>query len=165
MANVGKAGLNEPRGPGGAMSEHDHGTKVATDDGRPRRRATEGSGTGIAAPPPGADGDRRPASTATLGHDDLQGCVDRFFVSASGYVVVLGWRADEGRGAPRFRIVSGEASFDLAPDLVLRHARPDIEAQVRKGAYDDGFVGFGKAPAGPRSDPRSSPTNASSTRG
>ena len=148
MGIEGKAGMIEPRGPGVAMSEQDHGTEVATGDGRPRRRATEGSGTGLAAPQAGADGDRRPASTAPLGLDNLQGCVDRLFVSASGYVLVLGWLADEGRGVPRLRIVSGEAGFALAPDMVLRHARPDIEAQVRDGAYDYGFVGFGKAAAG-----------------
>ena len=137
----------EPRGSGVAISEQDHGTEVATSDEMPRRRATQGGGTGVEAPPPGSDSGRHPASTAILGLDNLQGCVDRFFVSASGYVLVLGWLADEGRGSPRLRIVSGEASFALAPDMVLRQARPDIEAHVRDGAYDYGFVGFGKAPA------------------
>ncbi len=77
----------------------------------------------------------------------LQGGIERFFVSDGGYFLILGWLADEGGDRPIFKIFGGDFSVELPVDSVLRHARADIEAHVREGAYDYGFVAFGRTPS------------------
>ena len=73
--------------------------------------------------------------------------MDEFLISETGYILILGWLADERvRRTPRGKLIGGETTIDLTPDMFLRHARPDIEEHVRPGAYDFGFVIFGKAP-------------------
>ncbi len=79
----------------------------------------------------------------------LKGGVERFFVSESGCFMLLGWLADEGSDRFRFRMIGPDFTVELASDSILRHARADIEAHIREGAYDYGFVAFGRTP--PRS--------------
>ena len=86
---------------------------------------------------------RRPA---VAGRDPvaLQGGVERFFVSEAGCFLILGWLADEGNDPTRFTVLGADFSVDLSVDGVLRHARADIEAHIREGAYDYGFIAFGR---------------------
>ena len=79
----------------------------------------------------------------------VQGGVEKFFISESGYFLILGWLADEGGDVPRFKLIGSDFSVEVPLDSILRHARADIEAHVREGAYDYGFIAFGRTP--PRS--------------
>ena len=76
----------------------------------------------------------------------LAGAVDRFIISESGFCLVLGWVADEGYDAFRFKLVGPDFSVDFAEDAVFRHCRRDVEA-TRPGAYDYGFVAFVQSPS------------------
>ena len=77
----------------------------------------------------------------------LNGVIERVFVSETGYVLVMGWLADEGSGPLAFKIRGAGLDLSLAPDSVQRYARPDIENALRPGAFDYGFLAFGKAAA------------------
>ena len=77
----------------------------------------------------------------------LAGTVERCFVSESGYFLVLGWLADEGCGQPRCRLHGGDFSIEVPPAAILRHARTDVEHAVGEGAYDYGFLLFGRSPS------------------
>lgn len=79
----------------------------------------------------------------------LQGGVEKFFISETGYFLILGWLADEGGDAPSFKLIGSDFTVEVPLDSVLRHARADIEAHIREGAYDYGFIAFGRTP--PRS--------------
>ena len=73
--------------------------------------------------------------------------VERFLVSESGFCLLLGWLADEGCDPPRLKLIGGEFNVELPPHAIFRHARKDVEAHVKGGAYDYGFVAFGQAPS------------------
>ena len=76
------------------------------------------------------------------------GCsVERFLVSESGFCLLLGWLADEGCEAPRFRMLGGDFNIELPSQNILRNARADVEQAVRPGAYDYGFIAFGRSPS------------------
>jgi GT2 family glycosyltransferase len=77
----------------------------------------------------------------------VEGAVERYFVSDSGYFLILGWLADEGRELPAFRLYGSDFNVELPNNIVLRHARRDVEVGVREGAYDYGFIIFGKSPS------------------
>ena len=74
----------------------------------------------------------------------LQGGGERFFASEAGWFLIIGWLADEGNDPTGFTVLGADFSVDLPSDSVLRHARPDIEAHIREGAYDYGFIAFGR---------------------
>ena len=78
-----------------------------------------------------------------------QGGVEKFFISESGYFLILGWLADEGGDPARFKLIGADFNVEVPLGCVLRHARADIEAHIREGAYDYGFIAFGRTP--PRS--------------
>jgi GT2 family glycosyltransferase len=75
----------------------------------------------------------------------LLGAVERFLVSQSGFCLLIGWLADEGCDQPRYRLIGGEFKVEFPPAVIFRHARSDVEAQVKSGAYDYGYVAFGRA--------------------
>jgi GT2 family glycosyltransferase len=77
----------------------------------------------------------------------LQGTVERFLVSQSGYCLLIGWLADEGCDQPRYKLLGGEFNIEFPVEMTLRHARGDVEAHVKSGAYDYGFVAFGRSPS------------------
>src|SRR5262249_20603420 len=77
----------------------------------------------------------------------LAGAVERFLVSQSGYCLLLGWLADEGYDQPRYRLLGGEFNIELPPESILRQARADVEAHIKSGAFDYGFVAFGRSPS------------------
>jgi GT2 family glycosyltransferase len=77
----------------------------------------------------------------------LAGSVERFLVSQSGFCLLIGWLGDEGYDQPRYRLLGGEFSVEFPAELTYRHARPDVEAHIKRGAYDYGFVAFGRAPS------------------
>jgi len=77
----------------------------------------------------------------------ITGAVERAFVSDSGYFLLLGWLSDEGHAPPRFKLFGGDFNLDIPEDCVFRHARKDVEAQVREGAFDFGFRAFGRCPS------------------
>lgn len=77
----------------------------------------------------------------------LASAVDRFLVSESGYCLLIGWLADEGCDPPRFRLIGGEFNVEFPATAIFRHARKDVEDSVKGGAYDYGFVAFGRSPS------------------
>ena len=77
----------------------------------------------------------------------LQGCVERFLVSQSGYCLLIGWMADEGCDQSRFKLFGGEFNIEFPPDVIFRHSRGDVENHIKAGAFDYGFVAFGRSPS------------------
>ena len=77
----------------------------------------------------------------------LAGAVERCLVSDSGYFLYQGWLSDEGREGLRAKIFGVDFTIEVPHDAVLRHARRDVELQIREGAFDFGFVVFGRCPA------------------
>src|SRR5947209_5681357 len=77
----------------------------------------------------------------------LKASAERFLVSQSGYCLLIGWLADEGCDTPRYRLLGGEFNVEFPSDMTFRFARRDVEAHVRSGAYDYGFVAFGRSPS------------------
>ncbi len=77
----------------------------------------------------------------------MRGGVERFFVSEEGFFLILGWLADEGTDRGTFKVLCGELAVELPLQGILRYARADIEAHVRDGAYDYGFIAFGQTPS------------------
>jgi GT2 family glycosyltransferase len=77
----------------------------------------------------------------------LNGAVEKFLVSQSGFCLILGWLADEGCDQPRCRFVGGEFNVEIPAETIFRHARKDVEAHLKGGAYDYGFVAFGCSPS------------------
>ena len=76
------------------------------------------------------------------------GCsVERFLVSESGFCLLLGWLADEGCEMPRFRLLGSDFNIEFPTQNILRNARADVEKTVKPGAYDYGFVAFGRSPS------------------
>ncbi len=84
-----------------------------------------------------ASGPPRQPSQPTCG-------IDRCFVSESGYVLILGWMADEGRQPYRIKLAMDHMTIDVSPDSVLRHSRSDLEKTIREGAFDYGLIAFAK---------------------
>jgi len=79
--------------------------------------------------------------------NNLSCSVERFLVSDSGFCLLLGWLADEGCEAPRFRLLGSDFNTELPNKNILRIARADVEQAVKPGAYDYGFVAFGRSPS------------------
>ena len=77
----------------------------------------------------------------------LAGRAERFLVSESGHCLIIGWLGDEGCDEPRFKIIGDGFTGDLHPHTIIRHARADVEATIKSGAYDYGFIYLGKSPA------------------
>jgi GT2 family glycosyltransferase len=77
----------------------------------------------------------------------ITGLVEKFMVSESGFCLIIGWLADEGCDQPRCRLVGGEFNIDFPAEAMFRHARKDVEAAVKGGAYDYGFIAFGRSPS------------------
>ncbi len=77
----------------------------------------------------------------------MAGAVERALVSDSGYFLLIGWLGDEGHGHTRLKIFGGDFNLDVPPGAVMRHARKDVEAAVRDGAFDYGFIAFGRSPS------------------
>ena len=73
--------------------------------------------------------------------------VERFLVSDSGFCLLLGWVADEGCEAPRFKLLTSDFNIELPSQNIFRNARHDVEKTLKPGAYDYGFVAFGRSPA------------------
>ena len=73
--------------------------------------------------------------------------VERFLVSESGFCLLVGWMSDEGCDLPRLRLVGSDFNVELSNKNIFRHARADVEQAIRPGAYDYGFVAFGRAPS------------------
>jgi GT2 family glycosyltransferase len=73
--------------------------------------------------------------------------VERFLVSESGFCLLLGWLADEGCDMPRFRLLGSDFNIELPSQNIFRNARADVEKAIKPGAYDYGFVAFGRAPS------------------
>ena len=73
--------------------------------------------------------------------------VERFLVSESGFCLLLGWLADEGCELSQFRLLGSDFNIELSSQNILRNARADVEQAVKPGAYDYGFVAFGRAPS------------------
>jgi hypothetical protein len=73
---------------------------------------------------------------------NLQGCVDRYLVSDSGYVAIFGWLGDEAVGNLEWRLFGSEFNVEISPASIFRHARQDVEETFRDGPYDYGFVVF-----------------------
>jgi GT2 family glycosyltransferase len=93
----------------------------------------------------GVDENRAPRFRREL--SAIQGAVERYFVSESGFFLILGWLADEGREHSTFRLYGNEFNVEIPDNIVLRHARRDVETGVREGAFDYGFIIFGKSPS------------------
>ena len=93
----------------------------------------------------GLDENREPRLKRAVGA--LDGAVERGIVSGSGFFLLLGWLSDEGREASKFKLFGPEFNIDISSVSILRHARQDVEAAVREGPFDYGFLMFGKAPA------------------
>ena len=91
--------------------------------------------------------DERRAAAITLNPPAIRGEIDRLFVSAGGYVLALGWLADEGR--PVRRLALARADFFLAFPAVcaLRHRRSDVESALGEGGFDYGFVALLACPS------------------
>jgi GT2 family glycosyltransferase len=77
----------------------------------------------------------------------LPGSVEYFAISQSGYFTIFGWVGDEGVDRPQWRLTSADFIVDIAPDSIFRYARPDVEKDYREGAYDYGFIIFGRTPS------------------
>ncbi len=77
----------------------------------------------------------------------LSGSAERFLVSESGFCLFVGWLGDEGCDPPRFKLIGGEFSVELPVTAMLRHARKDVEEGFKGGAYDYGFIAFGRSPS------------------
>jgi GT2 family glycosyltransferase len=77
----------------------------------------------------------------------LSGSAERFLVSQSGFCLLVGWLADEGCDQPRYRLLGGDFSVELPVEATFRHARSDVETGFKSGAYDYGFVAFGRSPS------------------
>ncbi|MCI4678888.1 glycosyltransferase [Rhodoblastus acidophilus] len=77
----------------------------------------------------------------------LVGSVEHFAVSESGYFTIFGWLGDEGVAPPQWRLVGAEFDVEITPDAIFRHARKDVESGYRDGAYDYGFIIFGRTPS------------------
>jgi GT2 family glycosyltransferase len=77
----------------------------------------------------------------------IAGGAERFLVSESGHCLILGWLGDEGCDESRFKLVGSGFTVDLPSHMMIRHARADVEASVKSGAYDYGFIFLGKSPA------------------
>jgi GT2 family glycosyltransferase len=77
----------------------------------------------------------------------LQGAVEKFLVSQSGFCLIIGWLADEGCDQPRCRLIGGEFNVEIPVEATFRHARKDVEAHLKGGAYDYGFIAFGRSPS------------------
>jgi GT2 family glycosyltransferase len=93
----------------------------------------------------GIDEDRSPRlMRASLA---VPGAVERAFVSDSGFFLVLGWLSDEGCARTQYKLIGAEFIVDISPDAVLRYVRKDVETSVRDGAFDFGFLMFGKCPS------------------
>lgn len=78
---------------------------------------------------------------------NLAGVVERFAVSESGYFTIFGWLGDEGVEPPIWRLVAPEFTVEISSDAIFRHRRQDVETGYRDGAYDYGFVIFGRTPS------------------
>jgi GT2 family glycosyltransferase len=77
----------------------------------------------------------------------LSAVIERFLVSQSGFCLLIGWIGDEGCDQPRLRLVGGEFSVELSAEATFRIARRDVEAHIKSGAFDYGFVAFGRSPS------------------
>src|SRR5580704_3861684 len=77
----------------------------------------------------------------------LSGSAERFLVSQSGFCLLVGWLADEGCDQPRYRLLGGDFSVEIPLEATFRHARSDVETGFKSGAYDYGFVAFGRSPS------------------
>jgi GT2 family glycosyltransferase len=77
----------------------------------------------------------------------LAGSVERFLVSESGFCLLLGWLADEGCESSRLRLLGNDFNIELSSQNIFRNARADVEQAIKPGAYDYGFVAFGRAPS------------------
>jgi hypothetical protein len=73
--------------------------------------------------------------------------VERFLVSQSGFCLLLGWLADEGCELSRLRLLGSDFNIELSRQNIFRNARADVEQAIKPGAYDYGFVAFGRAPS------------------
>ena len=73
--------------------------------------------------------------------------VERFLVSESGFCLLLGWLADEGCESARLRLLGNDFNIELSSQNIFRNARPDVEQAIKPGAYDYGFVAFGRSPS------------------
>jgi GT2 family glycosyltransferase len=77
----------------------------------------------------------------------LTAAVERFLVSQSGFCLLIGWIADEGCDQPRYRLLGGEFNVEFPGEATFRVARSDVEAHLKSGAFDYGFVAFGRSPS------------------
>jgi GT2 family glycosyltransferase len=73
--------------------------------------------------------------------------VERFLVSESGFCLLLGWLADEGYASSQLRLLGNNFNIELSSRNIFRNARADVEQAVKPGAYDYGFLAFGRAPS------------------
>ena len=48
---------------------------------------------------------------------------------------------------PRFRLVGSDFNIEFPNQNILRIARADVEQAIKPGAYDYGFVAFGRSPS------------------
>ena len=78
---------------------------------------------------------------------NLSGAFERLLVSKSGFCLLLGWLADEGCDQPRFRLIGGEFNVEFHGQATFRYARPDVETNFKAGAFDYGFLAFGRSPS------------------
>jgi GT2 family glycosyltransferase len=77
----------------------------------------------------------------------LSCAVERFLVSESGFCLLVGWLSDEGCETPRFRLLGVDFNIELPSQNIFRYARLDVEKATKPGAYDYGFVAFGRSPS------------------
>ena len=77
----------------------------------------------------------------------IAGSVERCLISESGFVVIVGWLGDEGLGDLNWRLFGADFNVEITSHSVFRHARKDVEAGYRDGAYDYGFLAFGQVSA------------------
>ena len=73
--------------------------------------------------------------------------IERFLVSEFGFCLLLGWLADEGCEAPKFRLLGNDFKIEFPNQNIMRIARPDVETTIKPGAYDYGFVAVGRSPS------------------
>jgi GT2 family glycosyltransferase len=74
----------------------------------------------------------------------IKGAVERALVSESGYFLIIGWLDDEGREASKFWLLGGDFNVEIPNQTVLRYARRDVETAIREGAFDFGYLTFGR---------------------
>jgi GT2 family glycosyltransferase len=77
----------------------------------------------------------------------LTAVLERFVVSESGFCLLVGWVADEGCDPPRYQLLGSELEVEFSAEAIFRYARADVESRFRRGAYDYGFVAFGRTPS------------------